>query len=130
MKKIAEGHSATLRNNFIFNPKNYVNKSLVFNLKKTSEKKILDKIIQNLPWDNDKYWIERREGLNMFMIKQDKKQQEEDNLIKTTWNIYWPNKNGRNVTELIGLWKWEKNRINQKRTCWKRLLRGQRYNKN
>ena len=66
----------------------------------------------------------------MFMIKQDKKQQEEDYLIKTTWNIYWPNKNGINVTELIGLWKWEKNRINQRRTCWKKLLSGQRYNKN
>ena len=60
---------------------------MVFNLKKTNDEKILDKIIQNLPRYNDKHYVEHSENLNMFMIKQDKKQQEEDDLVKTIWNI-------------------------------------------
>ena len=60
---------------------------MVFNLKKTNDEKILDKIIQNLPRYNDKHYVKQSENLNMFMIKQDKKQQEEDDLVKTIWNI-------------------------------------------
>lgn len=59
---------------------------LAFNLKKTVEDQVVEKIIKNLPKDNNKYCIEHTKGLNIFTIKQDKKQQGKDDLFKTILN--------------------------------------------
>lgn len=50
--------------------------NLVFNLKKTREDQIIEKIIENLSKDNDEYYIEHTKDSNMFMIKQDPNQLE------------------------------------------------------
>ena len=81
-KKITEGSSASLLHNLEFNPPDCINKPLVFNLKKAREDQIIERIIENLPKDNDEYYIEHRKDSNMFMIKQDPKQQEKENLFK------------------------------------------------
>ena len=87
MKKITEGSSASLLHNLEFNPPDCINKPLVFNLKKAREDQIIERIIENLPKDNDEYYIEHRKDSNMFMIKQDPNQQEKENLFKAILNI-------------------------------------------
>ena len=66
---------------FDFDPEEYLHKSLLFDLKKASEEKIFDVILERIP-DNDTYYIEHREGTNTFRISKDEKQVEKDKIIK------------------------------------------------
>ena len=86
-EQIAEGNSASLINNFVFNLKDYLSKPLALNLKKTSEDHVVEKIIKKFSNDNVKYYIQHTKSSNIFTIKQDKKQQEKDQLSKTILNI-------------------------------------------
>ena len=56
---------AILSKTFDFDPEEYLDKSLLFHLKKTSEEKIFDSILEKIQ-DNDTYHIEHREGSNGF----------------------------------------------------------------
>ena len=84
---------------------------MVCNLRKKSEDQILDRIIENLPKDNDKYYIEHDEYLNMFMITLDLNQWKKDDLFNLILNLdkklvlAREAKNDRNVKELIRLRK-------------------------
>ena len=50
---------------------------MAFSLKKkTNKDQVIEKLL-NLPRDNDKYYTGHTKGPNMFMIKQDPKQEEE-----------------------------------------------------
>ena len=81
-KKIAKNNSkAILSHTFDLNPEDYLEKSLLFNLKKTSKEKLFDAIIEKIP-NNDKYYIEHRDGTNAFRIRRDGKQGEKDELIQ------------------------------------------------
>ena len=65
-RKMAKNNSkAIISGTFDFDPKDYLDKSLLFDLMKTSEEKTYDAIIEIIP-DNDKYYIEYREGTNAF----------------------------------------------------------------
>ena len=55
---MATRNSKTVLLNFDFDPKNYIVIDLLFNFKKTSEEKIVDRIIEKLPDDNDNLCIE------------------------------------------------------------------------
>ena len=72
---------AIISKTFDFNPEDYLEKSLLFDLKKTSEEKFFDVIIEKLP-DNGKYYIEHTEGTNAFRIRKDERQVEKDKLIR------------------------------------------------
>ena len=73
-RKMAKNNSkAIISGTFDFAPEDYLDKSLLFDLKKTSEEKNYDAIIEIIP-DNDKYYIEHREGTNAFHIRKDEKQ--------------------------------------------------------
>ena len=56
-------------------------------MKKTSEEKILDRILEKSPSDNDQFYVEYRTGTDKFICKKDKKQQEKDNLFCTILHI-------------------------------------------
>ena len=58
----------------------------MFDLKKSSEEKIFDAITENIP-DNNKCYIEHREGTNAFRIRKDEKQGEKDELIQLIEDI-------------------------------------------
>ena len=73
--------------NFDFNPADYMDVNFLLELKKTSEEKIIDRIIEKSP-ENDMYYIEHRGGTNSFRIRQDKKQEEEGNLFRTLTNLH------------------------------------------
>ena len=68
-KKIAEKNSKSiLSGTFDFDPEEFLDKSLLFDLKKTS--------------DNDIHYIEHRKGTNAFRIRKDEKQVDCDKIIK------------------------------------------------
>ena len=68
---------AIISGTFGFDPEDYLDKSLLFDLKKTSEEKIF---IEKIP-DSNKPYIEHREKTNAFGIRKDEKQGEKDELI-------------------------------------------------
>ena len=65
---------------FDFDPEEYLDKSLLFNLKKTSEEKIFDAILEKI-LDNDNNYIKHRECTNGFRIRKEK-HVEKDEIIK------------------------------------------------
>ena len=69
-----------LPKNFDFDLQELLDKSLLFDLRKTSKEKIFDAILEKIP-DDYMYYIERREGKNAFRIRRDKKQGEKDDII-------------------------------------------------
>ena len=56
---------AILSKTFDFDPEEFLDKSLLFHLKKTSEENIFDSILEKIP-DSDTNHIEHREGSNDF----------------------------------------------------------------
>ena len=68
-KKIAEGNSASLLQNFEFNLASYVYKPLIFNLRKANDDQIVERIIESLPKYIYKYYIKHKKRSNIFMIK-------------------------------------------------------------
>ena len=58
--------------NFDFDPKNYIDIDLLFNLSKTSEDKI-DRIIEKLLDDNDNLYTEHKASTNLFAIRYNEK---------------------------------------------------------
>ena len=70
---------AIISGTFQFDPEDYLDKGLLFDLRKTSEEKIFDAIIEKIP-DNDKYYIKHRQGTNTFCIKKMKNKEK-----KTSW---------------------------------------------
>ena len=86
-QQMAKKNSKTiLRRTFDFDPEENLDKSLLFNLRKTSEEKCFDSILEKIP-NNDTYYIEHREGSNAFRIRKDKNQPEKDWIIETIENI-------------------------------------------
>ena len=60
---------------------------MIFDSKKTAEEKILYRLIENLPEDNDKYFIEHdKSSTNSFWIRQDKNQGEKENHFELICN--------------------------------------------
>ena len=74
---------------FDFDPEEYLDKSLLFDLKKTSEEKYSMQYWKRYPIVIMlcAYYIEHREGTNAFRIKKDKKQAQKDDIIKVIENI-------------------------------------------
>ena len=82
-KKLVENNSKLLLSvRFDFDPEEISNKSLLFNLKKTSEKKIFDLILEKILDKNDIYYSEHREGTNTFRKRKDPKQETIDRGVK------------------------------------------------
>ena len=52
-KKLESNNSKMILSKLYFNPKSYINVDLLFNLKKTSGEKIVDRIIEKLLDDNE-----------------------------------------------------------------------------
>ena len=79
--------NAILSKTFDFDPQEYLDKSLLFDLKKTSEENFLDSILEKI-LDTDTYYIEHREGSNAFRIRKDRDWPEKDQIIETIENIH------------------------------------------
>ena len=81
-QKMVENNSKLLLSGkFNFDPEEILDKSLLFDLKKTSEDKIFDSILEKIPDKNDIDYIEHRERTNAFRLRKDPKKAEKDELI-------------------------------------------------
>ena len=81
----------------------YLDKSLLFDLKKTSEERFFDAILEKIP-DNDTYYVEHREETNALQIRKDEKQVEKDEIIKVSQATDLKIKKSRNKSR-ISQWK-------------------------
>ena len=70
-----------LSGKFDFALEEILGKLLLFNLKKTSEDKIFDSILEKIPDKNCIYYIEHREETYTFRLRKDPKKAEKDELI-------------------------------------------------
>ena len=70
-KVIARANSAMVQANLPFNFEEQLGKPLLFNLKMVSESEIIDWIMDNLPIDNDTYYIDHETGSNVFTVKEE-----------------------------------------------------------
>ena len=85
--KLAKNNSAKLlAKNFDFDLQEYLDKSLLFDLKETSEEQIFEAILEKIP-DDDKYYIQHRDRTNSFWIWRNEKQDEKDDIIKAIEDI-------------------------------------------
>ena len=75
-----------LSKTFDFDPGEYLDKSLLFDLKKRSVEKIFDSILKKIP-NTDTYYIEHKEGSNAFRITKDRDQQEKNRMIEKIENF-------------------------------------------
>ena len=74
-------------NNFTFNPRDFLNKLLFFNLKKANEDQVIYKIIEKLPKDNEKYYTDHLKDWKAFLLRENKKQKEKSDLFTTILTI-------------------------------------------
>ena len=82
-QKMAENNSKLfLSGKFNFDLQKIFDKFLLFNLKKASEEKVIDSILEKIPDKNDIYYMERRKGTNASRIRKDSKQAKKD-VLKT-----------------------------------------------
>ena len=92
-------------------------------MKKTSEDKIFASIFEKIPDKNDIYYIEHREGTNVFRLRKDPKRAEKDELITMLETVDRPIKRLTSKSKLSQLKRikkqsvkntmiWEKNLLN------------------
>ena len=60
--------SALRQGKFSFSPKNFLNRTNIFDVSKVHEEQIMDKIIENLPTDNDGFYIVHEPSTNSFSL--------------------------------------------------------------
>ena len=81
-QKMAENNSKLiLSGKFDFDPEEILDELLLFDLKKTSEEKMFDSILEKIRDKNNIYYIEHRKGTNAFGIRKGPEQAEKDELI-------------------------------------------------
>lgn len=60
---------ALMEGKFSFLPEKILNKTILFNVSRVDEEKIMDKIIKNLPSTNDEFYIIHEPGTNSFSLR-------------------------------------------------------------
>ena len=60
---------ALMEGKFSFLPDKILNKTILFNVSRVDEEKIMDKIIKNLPSTNDEFYIIHEPGTNSFSLR-------------------------------------------------------------
>ena len=68
-KAVARANSAAVQINLGIDLENLVDVPLLFNLRMTSEMEIEDWLVDNLAINNDEYYIEHKQGTNVFRIR-------------------------------------------------------------
>ena len=70
-KLVARANSAAVQSNLGIDLENLVDVPLLFNLRMTSEMEIEDWLVDNLAINNDEYYIEHKQGTNVFRIRKE-----------------------------------------------------------
>ena len=70
-KAVARANSAAVQLNLGIDIENLADVPLLFNLRMTDEMKIEDWLVDNLVVNNDEYYIEHKQGTNVFRIRKE-----------------------------------------------------------
>ena len=70
-KEIAHGNNAAVQASFTINPEDFLDVPLLLNLKITDEIEIEDWLVDSLAVNNDKHYIEHKQGTNVFRIRKE-----------------------------------------------------------
>ena len=63
--------STLVEGKFSFLPEKFLNKTVLCDVSKNNEEKIIDKLIENLPADNDELYIVHEPGTNAFSLRRE-----------------------------------------------------------
>ena len=68
--KIARGNvSSLMHGKFVFDPDVFLSKTVLFGTSKIDEEKIIDRILENIPGDNDDIYLIHEPATNTFSLK-------------------------------------------------------------
>ena len=70
-KEIVRGNPTAVQGNFTINPDDFLDVPLLFNLRMSGEMEIEDWLVDNLAVNNDEYYIEYKQGMNVFRIRKE-----------------------------------------------------------
>ena len=70
-KEIARGNSAAVQADFTINPEDFLDVPMLFNLRMIDKMEIEDWLVDNLAVNNDEYYIEHKQGTNVFRIRKE-----------------------------------------------------------
>ena len=71
LKIAGENVSALMRGKFVFEPEVFLNKTVLFDTSKVSEEKIVDKILESLPADNNDIYLIHEPCTNSFSLRRE-----------------------------------------------------------
>ena len=71
LKIARENVSALMRGKFVFDPEVFLNKTVLFDTSKMDEEKKIDRILENIPGDNDDIYLIREPGTNAFSLRRE-----------------------------------------------------------
>ena len=71
LKITGENVSALMRGKFVFEPEVFLNKTVLFDTSKVSEEKIVDKILESLPADNNDIYLIHEPCTNSFSLRRE-----------------------------------------------------------
>ena len=84
--EIGTNNSLVLLENKNFAARIYLDKPSVFNLKKTREEKIIDRLIESIPQGKDNLYIKHMVDTNSFSVRKDKSQEVTEHLLAVLAN--------------------------------------------
>ena len=71
LKVAGENVSALMRRKFVFNSELFLNKTVLFDTLKVSKKKIVGKILERNPADNNDIYLIHEPGTNSFPLRRE-----------------------------------------------------------
>ena len=71
LKVAGENVSALMRRKFVFNSEVFLNKTVLFDTFKVSKKKIVGKILERNPADNNDIYLIQEPGTNSFPLRRE-----------------------------------------------------------
>ena len=60
-----------MRGKFVFDPEVFLNKTVLFDTSKMDEEKIIDRILENIPGNNDDIYLIREPDTNAFLLRRE-----------------------------------------------------------
>ena len=69
MKIARKDVSALMRGKFAFDPEVFLNKTVLFDTSKIDDKKIIDRLLENIHGDNDDIYLFHEPGRNAFSLR-------------------------------------------------------------
>ena len=68
--KVARDNVSTLtQGKFVFDPEHFSNKTVLFDTSNVDEEQIIDRILENIPGDNDNIYLVHEQDTNAFSLR-------------------------------------------------------------